>query len=150
MLDGGDGNDKLVAGSGNDQLLGGAGNDELQGSSGNDLLVGGSGNDKLTGSSGSDTFAYHAIADGIDTITDFKTTGSSQDKIAFDDSMFTGFTGDDGFDLIGDGFLRAQAASGGRTFVQIDADGGGNNFQTIAILEDQVSNGVLADHTMLI
>ena len=90
------------------------------------------------------------MTDGIDTITDFRTSGSAQDKIAFDHSMFTGFTGDDGFDLIGGGFLRAQAASGGRTCVQIDVDGGGNGFQTIAILEDAVTNGVLADHTMLI
>lgn len=46
-LDGGNGDDTLVAGAGDDTLIGGAGDDELYGDSGKNLLVGGEGNDLL-------------------------------------------------------------------------------------------------------
>jgi len=51
---GGDGNDKLIGGKGDDVLKGGAGNDLLIGGPGNDKLYGGAGNDKLVGGSGDD------------------------------------------------------------------------------------------------
>ncbi|MCB1657287.1 MAG: PD40 domain-containing protein, partial [Pseudomonadales bacterium] len=55
LLQGGSGNDVLIAGSGQDTLQGGAGNDELYGAAGNDLLEGGLDNDKLYGETGNDT-----------------------------------------------------------------------------------------------
>lgn len=62
--------------------------------------------------------------------------------------MFQNFAGDDAFDLIGGGCLRAIAGSGG-TEVQIDVNGGGDAFVTLAILNGTISNGVLADHTLV-
>jgi Ca2+-binding RTX toxin-like protein len=157
-LTGGNGNDQLVAGAGEDELLGGAGddvlnggldNDTLDGGAGNDILEGGGGNDTLKGGAGIDQFVLGNLGDGIDTITDFKVTGSAQDQIVLGTSLFQGFAGDDAFDLIGSGFLRALSGSG-TTQIQIDADGGGDSFQTVAILTGNVSNGMLADHAIIV
>jgi Ca2+-binding RTX toxin-like protein len=156
-LKGGKGNDQLFAGAGNDDLNGGQGNDRLLGNEGddqleagqgNDVLIGGAGNDRLIGGDGVDQFAFTSL-DGIDTITDFKMNGSSQDQFAFDTSLFEGFTGDDGFDLVGGGFLRTQFVQGNRTEIQIDADGGSDAFQAIALVNGRITNGDLADHTTL-
>jgi hypothetical protein len=52
-------------------------------------------------------------------------------------SLFEGFTCDNAFDLNGSGFLRTKSESGNQTSLQIDVDGGGDNFVTIAIIEGQ-------------
>ena len=83
-LNGGTGNDQLIAGdngdrlsgnAGNDLLIGGNGADQLYGGSNNDILYGGQGNDYLNGGSGNDIFVttYDALhgARGIDTIAAF-------------------------------------------------------------------------------
>lgn len=97
-LDGGNGNDWLSGGTGLDTLLGSTGNDRLFGGTGNDyldggnqndylagedgldrllggssfdVLVGGLGSDTLTGGSENDWFAYTALNQGGDKITDF-------------------------------------------------------------------------------
>ncbi len=69
-----------------------------------------------------------------DTISDLRVSDASEDQFVFTASLFENFTGDDAFDLIGPGYMRAVANSG-TTKVQIDVDGGGT-----------LSNGVLADH----
>jgi serralysin len=148
-LKGGDGDDKLYAGSGNDQLFGGQGNDELYGSSGNDLLSGGSGHDRLTGGGGVDRFLFDSVS-GVDFITDFKAVGSGQDFIMLDDALFSGFGGTSAFALFAGGYLRARTTWGDRTELQIDGNGGGNSFQTFAILEDRFSAATLADHMQIV
>lgn len=66
LLDGGDGNDYLVADRGPNILLGGAGNDYLQGGSDKDVLNGGSGNDTIDGGdNGWDTADYANITTAI-------------------------------------------------------------------------------------
>ncbi|MHC4055236.1 VCBS domain-containing protein [Bradyrhizobium sp. 25ACV] len=67
------GDDILKGGSGNDTINGGAG-------TGADRIVGGGGADTLTGGGGNDTFAYLAVTDAGDHITDFNTSG---DKLEF-------------------------------------------------------------------
>ena len=54
ILDGGDGDDALVAGGGPAVLLGGSGNDALFGGKKNDVLIGGTGSDLLIGGRGDD------------------------------------------------------------------------------------------------
>jgi Ca2+-binding RTX toxin-like protein len=147
-LDGGEGNDDLDGGADNDTLLGGAGNDILKGGAGNDTITGGAGNDTLTGGAGNDLFVFDSIGDGIDTITDFKMSGTSEDQFVLSGSMFQNFSGDDAFDLIGSGYLRA-VSSNGTTQIQIDADGGGDSFVTLAMLTGNMSNGMLADHVVI-
>ncbi len=149
-LEGGAQNDELQGGVGDDVLLGGDGNDQLEGGLGNDVLIGGLGKDVLNGGMGSDAFVFLAANEGPDRIDDFRTSGISRDTIVLDAAMFVGFTGDDAFDLVGGGFLRAQAAWGNRTNIQIDVDGGGDGFVTLAILDRTLSTGLLADNTSLL
>ncbi len=148
-LTGNAGDDLIRGGAGNDRLSGGLDNDDLQGGAGNDVLAGGAGDDVLTGGAGQDTFVFANLGDGIDTIADFRLSGSSADQIGLSSSLFTNFAGDDVFDLIGSGFLRAVAGENG-TSIQIDHDGGGNGFETIAVLDGSLTNGMLADHSFLI
>ena len=54
FVDGGAGNDTIVAGGGPSLLVGGAGNDKLSGGNARDVLIGGAGNDQLSGGGGSD------------------------------------------------------------------------------------------------
>ena len=147
-LNGGEGADDLDGGAGNDTLSGGAGNDVLKGGAGDDVIKGGAGNDTLTGGAGLDRFVFDSVSDGIDTITDFKLSGASEDRIVLSASMFEGFTGDDAFDLIGSGFLRA-VVNGNTTEMQIDVDGGGDDFTTLAVLSGKLTNGLLADHVIV-
>jgi Ca2+-binding RTX toxin-like protein len=111
LLDGGAGDDVIEAGSGNDILLGGAGNDVLDGGSGDDRIEGGAGDDILTGGSGRDVFVF-AAGFGRDTITDFRTTGSSADVLEFDIDLFADF--DDAMD--------AATQVGGDAIFTIDAN----------------------------
>lgn len=60
LLDGGDGNDELIAARGNDTLIGGAGDDRLYSSNGAALLVTGEGNDTVTVYGGDDTIRFVA------------------------------------------------------------------------------------------
>lgn len=70
-----------------DTLIGTAGNDVISGSYGADILNGKGGSDTLTGGNGGDKFIFDArLGDGVDTITDFNTSG---DLIYLDNAIFT-------------------------------------------------------------
>jgi Ca2+-binding RTX toxin-like protein len=131
-------------------LFGDDGRDELNGGHGDDVLVGGHGNDELDGGRGADWFVFTNANEGVDSIDDFDVRGSDQDSIVFVRSMFSGFDGEDGADLVAGGFLRAQATWGHATKVQIDVDGGGNDFVTIAVIDNNISTAKLAQHTSLV
>ncbi|WP_187170358.1 Ig-like domain-containing protein [Salidesulfovibrio onnuriiensis] len=64
-VEGGEGNDVLMAGDFNDTLKGLGGNDYLEGGKGDDFLDGGLGGDKLQGGEGTDTVTYKASDDGV-------------------------------------------------------------------------------------
>jgi Ca2+-binding RTX toxin-like protein len=130
-LRGNGGDDKLAGESGDDRLLGGDGRDELDGGKGRDILVGGKGKDTLTGGEDVDWFVFNNLDDAKDEIRDFDTSGADKDVIVLADTMFSNFTGDDGADLVAGGFLRANT-SHGKTEIQLDIDGGGNSWHTIA------------------
>jgi Ca2+-binding RTX toxin-like protein len=110
-IDGGDGDDVIEAGSGDDVILGGAGNDVIDGGSGNDRIEGGAGDDILSGGSGHDVFVF-AAGFGKDTITDFRTTGSSSDVLEFSVDVFADF----------DAAMAAAEQVGSSTVFTIDAD----------------------------
>jgi VCBS repeat-containing protein len=117
-------------------LLGGAGADSLIGGAGGDTLRGNGGNDTLTGGAGSDLFDYNALGDrGTtgDRITDFA-TGAGGDVLDLRD-ILDSFAGYDGTNAISGGYLRF-AASGANTLVQVDSDGAGNGFVTLATLNN--------------
>jgi Ca2+-binding RTX toxin-like protein len=110
-IEAGEGDDVVDAGSGDDIVLGGAGNDVLEGGSGADRIEGGAGEDTLTGGSGHDVF-FFAADFGRDTITDFKTTGSSSDILEFDSAVFADFNA----------AIASAVQVGADTVFSIDAD----------------------------
>jgi Ca2+-binding RTX toxin-like protein len=147
-LRGNDGDDKLVGEKGDDRLFGGDGRDELDGGKGHDVLVGGTGKDTLTGGEDIDWFVFNHIEDGKDTIRDFDIRGADKDLIVLADTIFSNFTGDDGADLVAGGFLRART-SHGKTEIQVDTDGGGDSWQTIAEISEQLSTAGLSTQVMV-
>ncbi|UJW77423.1 VCBS domain-containing protein [Rhizobium sp. SL42] len=137
FLDGGAGDDTLYGYDGNDVLLGGAGNDFLSGESGNDILVGGSGNDDLsggtgidylTGGAGSDTFILSDL-NAVDVITDFNASEDMIDLTALLDGISKTT------DLETSGYVKA-VQSGSDTLLQVDTNGGGNSWTTVAVLQN--------------
>ncbi|WP_249140371.1 beta strand repeat-containing protein [Bradyrhizobium manausense] len=70
----------VTGGNDNDTLKTGSGNDAISGGNGADRIVGGDGADTVTGGAGNDTFAYLAVTQAGDHITDFSTSG---DKLEF-------------------------------------------------------------------
>lgn len=112
---GGDGNDELFAGvagahldggNGNDILMGNIGDDTLQGGSGNDILSGGLGNDHLSGQAGDDELAG---GDGNDTLQG----GEGHDELHGDKGpdLAQGGSGNDTL-FGGDGEDRLEGGSG--------------------------------------
>ena len=141
ILVGGRGNDVLNGDNGDDVLLGGAGIDHLAGGRGNDTLDGGTGSDMLSGGSGADTFVYRALSDrgaNGDVITDF-TRGSGGDVLNLHDLLDTlpGITNGTHDNAFADGFLRFTH-SGSSTIVEVDSNGGGNEFITLVGLTNSI------------
>ena len=100
-LDGGAGNDVLIAGRNDTTLLGGAGNDLLIGNAGDDTLNGGSGHDILVGGGGHDLFA----GDDDFTILDFSAGAGFGDQIDLRNVA--------GIDDFGDVLASAHRVAGG-------------------------------------
>jgi Ca2+-binding RTX toxin-like protein len=67
------------------RMTGNGGANYLDGRGGNDTLAGGAGTDTLVGGAGNDTFVFAQL--GADRISDFASGG---DRIAFEDSVFSG------------------------------------------------------------
>jgi phosphodiesterase/alkaline phosphatase D-like protein len=147
-LRGNGGDDELEGEKGDDLLFGGDGRDELDGGHGHDVLFGGKDRDTLTGGKGVDWFVFNNVEDGKDVIRDFTTRGPDRDVIVLANTMFSNFTGDDGADLVAGGFLRANI-SHGMTEVQVDIDGGGNSWQTIAELSQRLSSAGVAGQVIV-
>lgn len=120
-------NDSIYAVNDNNTVFGDAGNDTLYGYDGSDVLYGGTGVDNLHGGNGSDTFAWESgdTAGVSDTIHDFNE--SQGDKFDISD-LLTGY--DPLTDAITD-FVHITS-NGTHSYLRIDGDGGGNNFQQIA------------------
>jgi Ca2+-binding RTX toxin-like protein len=72
-------------------LFGAGGEDWLDGAGGNDFLRGGNGSDILTGGAGNDTFAFLAIYEISDTITDFSSAAAgNNDRFQISAASFGG------------------------------------------------------------
>jgi Ca2+-binding RTX toxin-like protein len=123
ILNGGAGNDILVAGDPGDTLIGGEGNDFFIGSndptvgdtlggeagrSGSDTLYGGVGADSLIGIAGFDGFYYASNGEINDTITSFQ---SGTDKIYLKSTAFGNSTPDSNGNLVKVADLAAPGQS---------------------------------------
>ena len=140
---GGDGDDRLDGKTRNDQLFGNFGSDVLIGGAGDDVLEGGLGSDTLIGGAGKDAFVYRVNQTGDlaflgnDTITGFE---HGKDTIDVRD-LFQDF-GIATNNPFAAGYLQLQSV-GTDTLVKFDANGGGDNYVTLAI----VHNTTTAAHT---
>ncbi len=121
----------LTGAAGTQLMFGLGGADILNGGADADFLVGGAGADTLTGGGGRDRFGFGAgdLGSGVDTITDFA-TGSGGDALDVA-ALLSGFSG--GTSVLSD-FVQITQASGNST-IRIDANGGGDSFQNLVILQ---------------
>ncbi len=147
VINGQGGDDYINGNSGNDLLRGGAGNDTLLGGAGDDILVGGADDDLLTGGSGYDQFVYHALSDkGTtgDIITDFN---QSEDQLVLTELFKSlGYTAGD---PITDGYLRF-VQSGTSTQVQVDSNGGADDFATLVNLNNFTATNLLVGPNVIV
>jgi VCBS repeat-containing protein len=137
VLTGTSGDDIVVVGpnSGSMTLLGNDGNDILVGGSFDDTLDGGSGDDIHFGGAGSDVFT---LGDG-DTVLDFN---EAEGDLLDVSGLLAGLSVPGGNNnAINAGYLQfVDDVAAGSTLVQVDSDGGHDNFVTVATL-----SGVSAD-----
>lgn len=122
------GNDTLNGNDNADTLYGGAGNDTLNGGNGNDVLFGGLGLNTLTGGAGNDRFVIDRGAVGetaqVDIITDY----AAGDVVDLTQLVSV----PTGTNIVTGGFVKYLSGSGD---IQVDLDGGGNNYVTVATLD---------------
>lgn len=124
------GNDGISGLAGNDYLFGGSGNDTLSGGDGADILDGGSGVDSLTGGAGNDVFVVDLSAAGggaVDAITDY----AAGDVVDLTQIISV----PTGTNIVTGGYVKYLSGSGD---IQVDLDGGGNNFVTVATLDTSI------------
>lgn len=119
-----------LEGDGNaNRIEGGDGDDRIEAGGGADTLIGGQGDDVLLGQGGADIFV---LGDGHDKVIDF--------ELGVDTLDLSSVLADAGGTI--DGFL-ALVSDGTDTAVQIDSNGGGDDFVDIATLAGVT--GVSAD-----
>jgi VCBS repeat-containing protein len=130
------GNDTLNGLDGNDTLYGGLGNDTLNGGNGLDTLHGGLGLNTLTGGAGNDSFVIDrgAIAETaqVDIITDY----AAGDLVDLTQLISV----PTGTNVVTGGFVRYLTGSGD---IQVDLDGGGNNYVTVATLDTSIPASIV-------
>jgi Ca2+-binding RTX toxin-like protein len=124
----------VIGSSNGDFILGAAGDEALLGGPGNDLIEGGLGADVLFGGAGDDRFIYRDVLEGGDVVADFESVATADDTagdaVVIEDAALEGFDPDVSdvsafFDLVDDGDDAE---------LQVDADGGGDDFTTLATL----------------
>jgi len=128
-----------VFGSHNDDVIRGSSDGELlNGFGGDDVLIGGDGKDTLKGASGADTYIFESVTafNDVDNVRGFKT--SEGDVIDISDVLI-------GYDPIGDAIADfVQITDDGQhSYLEVDANGGGNNFQQIARIENTLNVGTV-------
>lgn len=126
----------------NDMLLGGKGNDTIGGGAGQDYIWGGVGADVLTGGEGRDRFAFHSLGEAGDIITDFR-AGPGGDVI--DLSVLAARFGWGSADPADAGYARF-VQDGANVLVQVDQNGGGDGFVTIAMLANTNASQLTHDN----
>jgi Ca2+-binding RTX toxin-like protein len=133
--------------TGANRLDGGAGTDALFGREGADVLIGGAGDDMLSGAAGADVFVYRSTSEGVDTIADFE-RGAGHDQLLLE-HVLVGYV--PGLSSIAN-FVTLRE-SGGDTTLSVNADGMGNDFVSLLVLQGQIGlalNTLLADGNLVI
>lgn len=123
------GSDYMWGLSSGDTLQGLAGSDWLYGDGGDDVLIGGEGADMLYGQGGADIFLFDDLTSS-DNIQDFDL--SEGDKLDISDLLIDY---DPLTDAITD-FVQITE-SGGSSYLNVDADGGADNFVQVAYIYNE-------------
>ena len=126
-----DPNDVLTGTAGDDMLLGGKGADKISAGAGDDYIWGGVGADRLTGGYGSDRFSFLSLNEASDVITDF-CSGKGGDIL--DLAALAAKYGWYGEHPVANGYVRF-VQTGGDVRVQVDSNGGGDDFATLVTLQ---------------
>ncbi|MEW6776608.1 MAG: calcium-binding protein [Bdellovibrionota bacterium] len=139
-LEGGPGDDTLEGADGDNVLEGGPGDDSLYAAHGDDILQGGPGADLLNGGGGPDTFVYEDgdQQGGPDRIEEFNP--AEGDILLLADLLLKGGYQGNGSPESLSGFVRIQ-----ENMLQVDPDGGGNNFVDLADLGGPFDLGQLVE-----
>lgn len=140
-LDGSDQTDQFFGDSQDNVFRGYDGDDFLFGGAGSDTLIGGAGTDVLRGQGGSDIFGFTSFDGSVDQIKDFTVTGGSSDQINITD-LLSGFS-QGSSDL--NNFARLINQNSATADLQVNADGQGTDFVTIAHLRGSDFNGLSID-----
>ncbi|WP_326937897.1 calcium-binding protein [Frateuria sp. Soil773] len=151
VINGGAGDDVILAGAGADTLNGGAGNDQLSGGAGADTLEGGDGNDTLYGGDGSDNLSGGLGEDvlygeaGNDSLS-----GGDGDDVLYGAEGNDSLQGGDGNDRLAGGTGNDYLAGNAGSDIYIFSRGAGhdtiNNYDHAAGRKDvlQLEAGVSA------
>ncbi len=134
---------------GRDVILGLSGDDTISAGAGRDNIAGGVGADTLTGGTGDDLFNYTHILDAGDTITDFSTAEVDVLDLR---AMFDTFAGGSVLDTNtaqSGGYLNL-VDNGNSISVQVDADGGGDNYILLALLQNVTEDVTIVDNFILV
>ena len=123
-----------------DDLRGSAFSDKLTGDNLGNGFFGWFGNDTITGGGGRDMFEFNSDGEGVDTITDFTIGKDSQGDFL----QIVDVLDKDVFDInhVND-FARMVQKVGNAEF-QVDADGQGDDWVTIAVLQGVNGFGMTA------
>ena len=129
---GGDGRDFILGGNGNDVLSGGEGRDYLSGGRGDDVLEGGKGRDYLRGGLGADTYILSELDEGVDTVRDFR---PEQGDVLALERIFEGRFDNQEDEIVDFVKITQDASNPRKSVLSVDADGGGDSFQDLAVLQ---------------
>ncbi len=131
--------DTLNGSSGADILAGNGSGDTLSGGPGGDTLIGGAGSDTMTGGTGKDVFVIDAdsLSPGIaDVIVDYSGSGVLGDGDEIDLSAL--------LDLpVGTTNLTGYVQLSGGNTLQVDTNGGGDNYETVATFSTSQTPGTI-------
>jgi Ca2+-binding RTX toxin-like protein len=137
--------DTIVGTPADELLLGAKGYDVISGDAGNDYVWGGGGSDILNGGAGRDRFAFHTLSESGDTISDFQ-GGFFGDLI--DLSVLAAKLDWPDTDLIANGYVRLLQ-DGADVQLQIDTDGGHDQYTTLATLSNTSASSLGAANLLV-
>lgn len=136
-----------MATDGADKLFAGLGYDRVSARGGDDLIMGGPGADTLTGGGGRDRFLYIWPDEGIDIIADFA-VGDEGDILDVGFFLARAAGADYHGDPFADGYIRVLQ-SGSDTLLQLDSDGRGDDFVTVATLHNVTADALVGTNWRL-
>lgn len=149
LILGNDSDNTITTFGGRDVILGRDGLDIIHAGGGGDNIAGGAGADIITGGLGDDSFNFTDIADAGDLITDFDI---SENDVLDLRALFDSLDGGADLDIASaqaDGYLEL-VDNGDSISVLIDGNGGGDDYELLALLNNVTDDVRVVDDFILI